>query len=244
MMIVPHFELLGAVFAAKAAWSSGDSADVHALIYETCRKQNIKRDELTIHADRGTSMRSKPVALLMADLGITRTHSRPHVANDNPFSEAQFKTMKCRPEFPARFGSIQDSRCFCRPFFRWYNEEHRHSGIGMLTPADMHFGRAKAVLDARQVVLAGAYAAHPERFTRGVPAPASQPSAVWINPPIEAQAQAGLHSDQPVSRDEVRLQFMRTGVSKPLTRSVVDAAHEAAVVERVDRLRAVLRRHR
>ena len=175
------------------------------LIHETCSKQDIKCHELTIHADRGPSMRSKPVAFLMADLGITRTHSRPHVSNDNPFSEAQFKTMKYRPEFPARFGSIQDSRAFCRPFFRWYNDEHRHSGIGMLTPADVHHGRAKTVLDARQVVLADAYAAHPERFTRGVPAPASPPSAVWINPPVETQAQADLQSDQPVSREEVRL---------------------------------------
>jgi putative transposase len=113
------------------------------LIAETCRKQNISPDQLTIHADRGASMTSKPVALLLADLGVTKTHSRPHVSDDNPFSESQFKTLKYRPEFPERFGSIQDARAFCQVFFPWYNTEHHHSGIGLLTPEVLHHGRAE-----------------------------------------------------------------------------------------------------
>jgi putative transposase len=112
------------------------------FIHETCTRQDIGRGQLTIHADRGSAMTSKPVALLLADLGVTKTHARPHVSNDNPFSEAQFKTLKYRPAFPERFGSIQDARAYCHDFFRWYNTEHRHSGLGLLTPADVHHGRA------------------------------------------------------------------------------------------------------
>lgn len=153
------------------------------LIRVTCVRQGIVPGELTIHADRGSSMVSKPVALLMADLGVTKTHSRPHVSNDNPFSEAQFKTMKYRPEFPDRFGSIFHARGFCGTFFPWYNTEHHHSGIGLLTPEDVHFGRAPSRIAARAHVLAAAYAAHPERFVRGVPQPPAVPTAVWINPP-------------------------------------------------------------
>ncbi len=128
-------------------------------------------------------MTSKPVALLLADLGVTKTHSRPHVSNDNPFSEAQFKTLKYRPDFPERFGSIQDARAFCQVFFAWYNTEHRHGGLGLLTPHDVHYGLAEQRRAARATVLAAAYAAHPERFPRGVPQPAPCPSEVWINPP-------------------------------------------------------------
>lgn len=153
------------------------------LIRVTCARQGIAPGELTIHADRGSSMISKPVAFLLADLGVTKTHSRPHVSNDNPFSEAQFKTMKYRPEFPDRFGSIVDARGFCQTFFPWYNTEHHHSGIGLLTPEDVHFGRAASRLAARAEVLAAAYAAHPERFVRGLPQPPAVPTAVWINPP-------------------------------------------------------------
>jgi putative transposase len=153
------------------------------LITATCAKQAIAAGQLTIHADRGTSMTSKPVALLLADLGITRTHSRPHVSNDNPFSEAQFKTLKYRPEFPDRFGSIEAARAFCQPFFAWYNTEHRHSGIGLLTPAMVHYGDADRVRAARQEILDAAYAAHPERFVRKLPEPPALPAAVWINPP-------------------------------------------------------------
>jgi putative transposase len=158
------------------------------LIADTCGRQGIEPGQLTIHADRGTSMTSKPVALLMADLGVTKTHSRPRVSNDNPFSEAQFKTLKYRPDFPERFGCIEDARGFLGDFFRWYNDEHRHSGVEMLTPADVHYGRAKARLDARGAVLEAAYRAHPERFTRGLPRAGELPTAVWINKPASPRA--------------------------------------------------------
>ena len=153
------------------------------FIRETCARQGIGREQLTVHADRGSAMTSKPVALLLADLGVTKTHGRPHVSNDNPFSEAQFKTLKYRPTFPARFGSIQDARAHCHVFFPWYNTEHHHSGLGLLTPADVHHGLAERRVAARAIVLATAYSDHPERFTAGAPAPAAMPTAVWINPP-------------------------------------------------------------
>jgi len=153
------------------------------LIEETCEKQIILPDQLTIHADRGPSMRSKPVALLLADLSVTKTHSRPYTSNDNPFSESQFRTLKYRPEFPDRFGSIQDSRAFCHTFFPWYNDHHRHSGIGMMTPAMVHHGLAPAVRQNRQLVLDAAYAAHPDRFVRKRPVPLPLPKEVWINKP-------------------------------------------------------------
>jgi putative transposase len=155
------------------------------LIAETYAKHGIEPGQLTLHADRGASMRSKPVALLLADLGVTKTHSRPHVSNDNPFSEAHFKTLKYCPQFPERFGSIEEGRAFGQSFFRWYNREHRHSGLGFLTPAVVHFGEAAAVRAHRQHVLATAYAAHPERFVKGRPQPADLPQAVWINPPAK-----------------------------------------------------------
>ena len=153
------------------------------LIKETCAKQNIEKGQLTIHADRGSSMRSRPVALLLADLGVTKTHSRPYTSDDNPFSESQFKTLKYRPDFPERFGCIEDSRSFCQVFFPWYNTEHHHSGIGLLTPASVHAGRAQDVRNARSAVLRTAYEAHPERFVRKLPVPPSVPEAVWINKP-------------------------------------------------------------
>jgi putative transposase len=128
-------------------------------------------------------MTSKPVALLLADLGVTKSHSRPHVSNDNPFSEAQFKTLKYRPAFPERFGSIQDARAYCHVFFPWYNTEHHHSGLGLLTPAGVHHGLAAQRVAARATVLATAYAAHPERFSAGVPHPPERPVEVWINRP-------------------------------------------------------------
>ena len=155
------------------------------LIAETCTKHAIQPGQLTIHADRGGAMRSKPVALLLADLGVTKTHSRPHVSNDNPFSEAQFRTLKYCPQFPERFGSLEDGRAFGQVFFGWYNHEHRHSGLGFLTPAVVHFGHAATVRAQRQQVLATAYAAHPERFLKGRSQPADLPTAVWINPPVK-----------------------------------------------------------
>jgi putative transposase len=149
---------------------------------------------LTIHADRGSSMTSKPVAFLLSDLGVTKTHSRPHVSDDNPFSESQFKTMKYRPEFPEHFGSIEDARAFCREFFAWYNTEHHHSGIGLLTPHVVHHGHADDVIQSRQVVLSDAYTRNPERFVRKHPTPPEKPVAVWINPPqLEQETEKRQH---------------------------------------------------
>ncbi len=153
------------------------------LIRETCERQGIAPGKLTVHADRGTSMTSKPVALLLSDLGVAKSHSRPHVSNDNPFSEAQFKTMKYRPDFPERFGAIEDGRAHCTDFFSWYNNEHRHGGLGLLTPHDVHHGLGGARLEARNVVLAAAFAARPERFPGGQPSAGVVPGEVWINKP-------------------------------------------------------------
>ena len=153
------------------------------LIEEACRRQGITPGQLAIHADRGPSMTSKMVAHLYADLGVTKSHSRPNVSNDNPFSESHFKTLKYRPDFPERFGSAQHGRAHCGPFFDWYNHEHRHGGIGLLTPHDVHYGLADQRVAARTLVLAAAHAAHPARFTAGVPTPPPPPTAVWINPP-------------------------------------------------------------
>ena len=161
----------------------GISGLAERLIGETCAKQNIEKGQLTIHADRGSSMKSKPVALLLSDLGITKTHSRPHTSDDNPYSEAQFKTLKYRPDFPERFGSIEDARSFCQDFFPWYNKEHRHTGIGLLTPEAMHYGLVKDIQIARGETLRAAYQAHPERFVKKVPVPPSVPEAAWINKP-------------------------------------------------------------
>lgn len=153
------------------------------LISDSCARQAIQPGQLAIHADRGSSMTSKTVALLYADLGVSKSHSRPHVSNDNPFSEAHFKTLKYRPGFPERFGSLVDARAHCAQFFAWYNREHRHGGIGLLTPHDVHYGLANARVAARAQTLSIAYAHHPERFPAGIPKPAPAPTAVWINPP-------------------------------------------------------------
>ena len=155
------------------------------LIRETVLKEGIARDQLTIHSDRGPSMRSQTVAQLLATLGITKSHSRPHVSDDNPFSESQFKTLKYRPEFPDRFASFDHALDFCGKFFHWQNHEHHHWGLGLLTPAVVHFGQADVVLGARQAVLDMAHAAHPERFVRRPPQPLPLPREVWINPPAD-----------------------------------------------------------
>jgi len=169
------------------------------LIGETCRKQHISRGQLAIHADRGSSMTSKPVAFLLADLGVTQSHSRPHVSNDNPYSESQFKTLKYRPDFPGQFTSIEHARAHCQAFFGWYNNVHRHGGLGLHTPADVHHGRAQAVQAARAGVLAAACAAHPERFARQPPQPPKLPAASWINQPEppDATAQASPPPQEP-----------------------------------------------
>lgn len=170
--------------------SRESAALAEVLIRQTCAKQGIDRAQLTIHADRGSSMTSKPVAFLLADLGVTQSHSRPHVSNDNPFSEAQFKTLKYRPDFPGRFGSIEDARRHCHGFFGWYNDEHRHTGLALHTPADVHYGLAEAIRDKRAGVLDAAYAAHPERFVRKPPKPPKIPEASWINRPDQPEEDA------------------------------------------------------
>jgi putative transposase len=166
------------------------------LIATTCERQGIQRDQLTLHADRGSSMKSKPVAFLLADLGVTKTHSRPHVSNDNPYSEANFKTLKYRPGFPERFGSIEDARAHAGPFVNWYNNEHHHSGVALLTPRDVHHGLAQVRVDARTQVLRAAQATHPERFVHGLPTASQPPSAVWINPPKATTVDAGAGAPQ------------------------------------------------
>jgi putative transposase len=174
------------------------------LIEATCNRQGIFPGQLTLHADNGASMTSKPVAFLLSDLGVTKTHSRPYVSNDNPFSEAQFKTMKYRPDFPQRFGALEHARQHCTDFFIWYNDEHHHEGLGMFRPADVHHGLVEQRVAERQAALNAAFAAHPERFTRGRPFARHPPREVWINKPTvpppspkraESAAPAGDNND-------------------------------------------------
>jgi putative transposase len=173
------------------------------LITAACTKQQIARDQLTIHADNGGPMIAKPVTLLMTDLGVSPSHSRPHVSNDNPFSEAQFKTLKYQPDYPERFGSLVDARTWAQTFFPWYNNEHHHSGIGFMTPATVHYGAAAGLFIDRQRTLAAAYAAHPERFVKGLPSPPALPTAVWINPPkLTAGAAAVAVAVEPVGNSQ------------------------------------------
>ena len=153
------------------------------LVSQTCNRQEISAEQLTLHADRGSPMISRSLAMLLADLGVTTSHSRPHVSDDNPYSEAQFKTLKYRPDYPKRFGSQLDARTWARRFFDWYNHEHHHSALGLLTPADVHYGRAEQIIQQRQQVLLAAYEKNPERFVKGPPRPPTLPDAVWINPP-------------------------------------------------------------
>jgi putative transposase len=160
------------------------------LLADTIVKQQVDRDQLTIHADNGSSMASKPVAFLLADLGVTKSHSRPHTSNDNPYSEAQFRTLKYRPDFPDRFGSVEHARAFCQQFFRWYNIQHRHSGIAWHTPHDVHHGHAEVVHAKRADVLAAAYQRNPERFVRKPPEPATLPTSAWINKPTQQDQNA------------------------------------------------------
>ena len=172
-------------YAAGWMVANRETADLaKQLIGDTFLKQRVQPGSLIIHSDRGSPMKAKSTALLMADLGITKSHSRPHVSDDNPFSESQFKTLKYCPEFPGRFGCLADARAFCGPFFDWYNTEHRHTGIGLMTPEMVHYGLAEQVRAERERVLDAAYAAFPERFVRGRPTPPPLPEAVWINPPV------------------------------------------------------------
>jgi putative transposase len=160
------------------------------FIGETLHKQNIPEGQLTVHADRGAAMTSKSVALLLSDLGVLKTHSRPHVSNDNPYSETQFKTLKYRPEFPERFASIEAARTLVAELIGWYNGEHHHGGIALLTPAMVHSGQAEAVIAKRQAHLDLAYGTHPQRFVNSPPKHASLPEAVWINPPAPKAEEA------------------------------------------------------
>ena len=153
------------------------------LIAESCAKQGVERGRLTIHADNGGPMTAKSLALLMVDLDVAKSHSRPYQSNDNPYSEAHFKTLKYRPDYPDRFGSLLDARAWARQFFAWYNHAHHHSGLALLTPFDVHYGWTERVLAQRQAVLQQAFAAHPERFVSGAPEPTRPPAAAWINPP-------------------------------------------------------------
>lgn len=157
------------------------------LFEETIAKHLVLPGQLTLHADRGASMKAKATALLLADLGVTKSHSRPHTSNDNPFSESHFKTLKYQPEFPKRFGCIEDAKAFCRRFFDWYNQDHHHTGLGLMTPDQVHYGQAHSVYAARQAVLDRAYSVNPERFVRKPPTPPEKPAEAWINPPVTPQ---------------------------------------------------------
>jgi putative transposase len=156
------------------------------LFDDAVTKHKVLPGQLTLHADRGGPMKAKATAFLLADLGVTRSHNRPHTSNDNPFSESQFKTLKYQPTFPKRFGCIEDAKSFCRRFFDWYNQDHHHAGIGLMTPDQVHYGQADAVHTARQQTLDLAFRANPERFVNKTPAPPAKPTAAWINPPTPA----------------------------------------------------------
>ncbi len=153
------------------------------LFEDSVAKHGVVAGELTLHADRGPSMTAKATAFLLADLGVTKSHSRPYTSNDNPFSESHFKTLKYQPQFPKRFGCIQDAKTFCRHFFNWYNRDHHHLGIGLMTPDQVHYGQADQIYAARQTILDQAFQINPERFVNRPPKPPLKPTAVWINPP-------------------------------------------------------------
>ena len=182
----PHTRGDNGLAAAEAS-----AALAQRLIAESCRARGIAPGQLALHADRGAPMTAKTTAQLLIDLGVARSHSRPRVSNDNPYSEAQFKTLKYRPTFPARFGSLADARAHCREFVRWCNHQHHHSGIALMTPADVHFGRQDAIYAERQRALTEFWERYPERFVHGRPKPHELPIAAWINRPIPADAATG-----------------------------------------------------
>jgi putative transposase len=155
------------------------------LIDTTAQRQGIEPGQLTLHSDNGTPMTGQPLTQLLENLGVIRSHSRPYTSDDNPFSEAQFKTMKYRPDYPDRFADQETARRWARPFFQWYNHEHYHSGLNLLTPASVHYGEADAIVQQRQVVMSAAYAAYPARFARGEPLVKGAPAAVYLNPPAD-----------------------------------------------------------
>jgi transposase InsO family protein len=162
---------------------SESAALFKTLFDETLTKHDVIRGQLTLHADRGGPMKAKATAFPLSDLGVTRSHNRPHVSNDNAFSESHFKTLKYQPRFPKCFGCIEDARSFCRGFFDWYNQDHHHGGIGLMTPDQVHYGQVDAVHAARQLILDEAFRQYPERFVKRPPVPPAKPTAAWINPP-------------------------------------------------------------
>jgi putative transposase len=179
------------IFSRRAVgWCVADTESAilfKPLFEDTLAKHLVLPGQLTLHADRGASMKAKATALMLADLGVTKSHSRPHTSNDNPFSESHFKTLKYQPEFPKRFGCIEDAKAFCRDFFDWYNRDHHHAGLGLMTPDQVHYGQADAVYAARQEILDKAFRTNPERFVRKSPTPPEKPTAAWINPPATAE---------------------------------------------------------
>ena len=208
-----------------------------ALITACCSKQGVQPGQLTIHSDRGKPMTAKSVGELMVDLGVTKTHSRPHVSNDNPFIEAHFKTLKYRPTFPERFGCLEDARIFARPYFEWYNTEHLHSGIGYLTPESVHYRQAPGILAQRQAALEMAHARHPERFVRGAPKVAPLPEAVWINPPKARQLPgSGAPPEAPVcpSPTTAKTWSAQEGsrAAEPAQRTLEASEHSRTLLER------------
>jgi putative transposase len=205
---------------------SGELAE--KLITETCAKQGIERDQLILHSDRGSAMRSKTVGDLLEDLGVTKSHSRPYTPTDNPYSESQFKTMKYRPDYPEEMEGIADARDWARMFFQWYNEEHRHTGLALMTPATVHYGQAESVQEKRQRVLDEAYAAHPERFVGGRPTPPQLPKEVWINQPQRDQDKDTLSAGPAVSDREPGAQ----AGSRAQSEASLDADEHLAIVER------------
>ncbi len=172
--------------------ADAENAALFKMLFEDATtKHQVPPGQLTLHADRGAPMKAKVTVQLLADLGVTKSHSRPHVSNDNPFSESHFKTLKYQPQFPKRFGCIEDAKAFCRDFFAWYNQDHHHAGIGLMTPDQVHYGQADAVHAARQSVLDRAFSKNPERFVNKPPNPPAKPTAAWINPPLKtANSQA------------------------------------------------------
>ncbi len=172
--------------------ADAENAALFKMLFDDAfTKHQVPPGQLTLHADRGAPMKAKVTAQLLADLGVTKSHSRPHVSNDNPFSESHFKTLKYQPKFPKRFGCVEDAKAFCRDFFSWYNQDHHHVGIGLMTPDQVHYGQADAVYAARQNVLDIAFQKNPERFVKKAPQPPAKPTAAWINPPLKtAKAQA------------------------------------------------------
>jgi putative transposase len=206
------------------------------LIAESCRKEQIGKAQLTLHADRGSPMIAKSMAQLLGDLGVAKSHSRPHTSDDNPYSEAQFKTMKYRPDYPERFGSLQEGNHWARHFFDWYNHEHRHTGLALMTPAMVHSGVAEQVTQKRQQVLQAAYARHPQRFVNGVPVSPPLPDAVWINPPVSTPTLAAQTEAIPAIAENLpgAQAVSRVGGGWPTGEALDDGEHRATLVGRWD----------